>query len=198
MRCPGRGVAENQRLIQPHGQAVALVKFMELVFQHDVDAPLDHPDLLLHDALPPARLVGHPRAGREVHFDQLDGRRPVGRREVAPHIPGLGVAPLGLLRAPHQRLGGHPLALAAEQAGQRDAEPGSQFVQHGRRRAGRAALDQGNHGPAHAAARGERVERVASRRPQFAYAASDALVDTRIGVVTGGRCGFLHDGFIIQ
>ncbi len=61
-----------------------------------------------------------------------------------------------------------------------------------------AALDQGNHGPAHAAACGERIERVAARRPQVAYTASDALVDTGIGVGGGGIFVFRHSRFIIQ
>jgi hypothetical protein len=94
-----RRIAENQRLIDAHRETVAFVKLVERVAQRDVDASAEHPYLLMQRAVAAARVVRDARAEREIDFDELERRRPAGRRQIAPQIARRRIAPFRLLCA---------------------------------------------------------------------------------------------------
>src|SRR5262245_16925583 len=94
-----RAVAEGDRLVEDHGQAIAGAKGMALAAEQDLDRALQHPDLLVGDPRPIAALVGHARACGKDHLDDLAGRGKAWRRDVATYVARGGVAPFDLVLA---------------------------------------------------------------------------------------------------
>ena len=111
------------------------------VAQSQVDLALDDPDLLMDRRGAMARVVGHARAGRENHLDELDGGRESGSREVAAHVAAVRIAPDALIGAPRERRGALAVSLG-EEGRKRHAQSRGQLVEHRRRRAALAPFDQ--------------------------------------------------------
>ena len=144
-----RRVVEGDRAIERHRQAVARVEAMPLGARGDVDRPLEHPDLLVHQGVTRAGLVGDARTRREGDVDDLDRAPNAGGRDVAAHVAGCGIAPRGLFGS--ARHGAREGAALVEERGQREVEAGRELLQHHGRRAALAALDQRDHRAADAA-----------------------------------------------
>ena len=122
-------VAKHGRSVEAHGQAVAGTEAIGVVTEGQVDLALDDPDLLMNDRRAVPGVVGHARARREHHLDQLDGRGEAGRREVAAHVAAVRIAPDALIGAARQGRGAGAVLLG-EERGQGHPEAGGELVEN--------------------------------------------------------------------
>src|SRR5690242_3636500 len=193
-RGPARAVAKRGRLVELHREAVVGGQTMRHFPDGHLDRPLLDPDLLMNAHVARAGLVGDSGARWQQHFDDLDRRRKIRRRDIAPHIAGLRIAPWRSIFMP-----GHGIdrgLRVVEQGRERHTESGGDLLQQDRRRAALAALNQRDHRPADVRLRSEAVERHAAVRAKGADAAGDAGVDTVAGGT--GHGGVFHSGRIVQ
>src|SRR5262245_41648811 len=188
-----RAVAKRHRLVELPGEAVVFREAIGDVAVRDFDAPLLHPDLLMNAHVARAGLVGHSRSGGQNDLDDANRRRKVRRRNVAPDISGLRIAPRRPILAPGHQARGR--ARIVEERCERHAESRGDLLQYDRSRTAFATLDQRDHRAADFTLRGERIEGHAEVRPQRSYSARDARVD-----VPRDRFGspVLHTGRIVQ
>ena len=185
---------EHDRAVELHGETVPVAESEALVAPGDVDAPLEHPHLLVDAHVARAGLEGDACARWKLDLDDLEGLADAGRRDVATQIARRRVTPLGLVDAPRDGTGGERVVpcRGVEQARERHAESHGQLLEHDGGRTALAALDDGDHRAADAAARGEGVEGESARGAQVADTVRDP------GVEGGVRRRILHAGSIFQ
>jgi hypothetical protein len=114
--------------------------------------------------------IGHFRAGRKLHLDQMH-RQVRQRRHLAPQVAAGRVAPGWLVVAPHQPRA--RLVVGGQQRAQGHAERAADAPEQRRSRAGLAALELAQHRLRHAGAARQLIQRPAAARPLVAQAARD-------------------------
>ena len=149
--------------VELHGQAVVLRQAMVTLAERDLDAALQHPDLLVH-ARRRARRSRRPRARRPAARPRRSGSARGSRRArcCAGRSRTAGSRHGGGRRA--ARPGWRGARGVVEERGQRHAEAGGDLLQHHGGGAALAALDQRDHRAADLALRGERIEGHPQRR----------------------------------
>src|SRR5580700_7976555 len=96
-RRTARPIAKRGRLIELHGEAVVLRQPIGHTTDTDLELALLHPDLLMNAHLARPGLIGDSCTARKEHFDDLNRRGKIRRRDVAPDVAGLRVAPTASL-----------------------------------------------------------------------------------------------------
>src|SRR5882724_3567648 len=99
-----RAVAKRRWLVELHGEAVVFRQVVRNTTEHHLDTPLLHPDLLMNTHVARAGFISHACAGRQNDLDDLNGRGKVGRRNIAPYVAGLRIAPRRPIIAPGHRV----------------------------------------------------------------------------------------------
>src|SRR6266581_3863775 len=88
-----RPVAKRRWLVELHGEAVVFGKAIRRATERHLDTPLLQPDLLMNAHVSRACFVSYSRAGRQNDLNDMNGRGKAGRRNIAPYVAGLRIAP---------------------------------------------------------------------------------------------------------